>query len=95
MSLNTIVWRSDTDEEMNLDAGMVVVSDDPNLFKLPDVPRLPNFVHDYGVVVQLSPLVVVSADGTIRWSKLDPAKLIVVGKASDDVMTICNKRLTA
>ena len=51
---------------------------------------------NHAIVVSVSPIVLVSEKANMRWTtNIDLTKFIVVGKASDDVLTLCMTRLNA
>ena len=105
MSIQTAIMRSDTDPETpEIAVGMIVVPA-KGLEPLP-VNALPGILNTYqvnqygfAIVVQMSPLVLVSELGDMRWSQLslkdanNNPQFVAVGKANAATMAIVNTRL--
>jgi hypothetical protein len=97
MSIADIILMSDTDTSYTMGVGSIVVPVDFNkrALKAPSVPDTV-VMPDYGfaIVVSMSPFTLVSERGDMRWqTTVNPTDFRAVGKASDDAMVVCNKRL--
>ena len=50
-------------------------------------------LYSHAVVIQVEPLVIVSKESDMRWGSFTADRLAVIGKASDEDLAKCMKRL--
>ena len=99
MAIADILFMSDTDTEVTMDVGSIVIPLDTADMVSLGIPKIYSPVtgvrFGFAIVVSMSPFILVSEAANMRWASSLAINFKAVGKCTPDALTLANTRLTA